>query len=76
MKWEIERQIYTNYLSSFKKACLAAGLKIVNFQKFGFFPPPFINKWPSIVNLDKYFENIPMLKQFICPFVAVTAEKY
>lgn len=76
MKWEIERQIYTNYLGSFKKACESEGLKIVNFQRFGFFPPPFINKWPKVVKLDKYFENIPLLKQFICPFIAVTAERY
>lgn len=74
MKWEIEKGIYTNYLGCFKKACRKEGLKLVNFRKFGFIPPPLINKWPFLTAVDVLIEKIPLLNQIFCPYVLIAAK--
>lgn len=75
MSWRIEQQIYTNYISCFKKACFENGLNLVYCVKFGFFPPPLINRWPVLTRLDQVIERIPFIRQILCPFILLTLEK-
>lgn len=75
MKWEIEKGIYTNYIGSFRRACLAEGLIPTGNRKFGFFPPPFINKFPWIIKLDRIIERIPLFNEIFCPFVLLSFQK-
>jgi 2-polyprenyl-3-methyl-5-hydroxy-6-metoxy-1,4-benzoquinol methylase len=75
MEWRIEKGIYSDYIGSFKKACKAKGLKLTICRKFGFFPPPIINKFPWVIKLDRIIEKIPLFNQFFCPFILVSFQK-
>lgn len=72
MHWSIEKQIYSDYLKRWAHSCEDAGLKRVVIKKFGFIPPPLINRWPKIVIIDRFIEKIPLVKEILCPFVLVS----
>jgi 2-polyprenyl-3-methyl-5-hydroxy-6-metoxy-1,4-benzoquinol methylase len=76
MHFEIEKQIYSNYLGTFKKSAEQLGLKLINFERFGFFPPPIINVFPSITTSEKWIEKIPIFQQLLTPFVIITYTNY
>lgn len=75
MKWEVEKGIYSNYISCFKKACRDLGLRQINSTKFGFIPPPIINIYPPVTFLDKVIESVPIVNQIFCPFILLSFEK-
>ena len=75
MKWEVEKGIYSNYISCFKKACRGLGLRQIKSTKFGFVPPPLINIYPPITIIDKVIESVPVVNQIFCPFILLTFEK-
>jgi len=75
MEWEIEKGIYTDYIGCFKKACRKNGMRIISSRKFGFVPPPVINRLPASTHLDYMVEKIPVVREIFCPFILLTAEK-
>jgi len=75
MHWEIEKQIYSNYLGTFHKAAIEAGLQKITFERFGFFPPPLINRFPDITKSEIVIERIPLVREFLTPFVLVSYQR-
>jgi cyclopropane fatty-acyl-phospholipid synthase-like methyltransferase len=75
MEWEIEKQIYTDYIGKWKNACVKTGLTVVHWQKFGFFPPPFINVMPGLMAIEHVMESLPVLNKYITPFMLMTVGK-
>jgi len=75
MKWKVEKGIYTNYIGEFKRACVDHNLTLIHSEKFGFIPPPFINRYPKIVVADHVIERIPLINEVSCPFILLTFEK-
>jgi 2-polyprenyl-3-methyl-5-hydroxy-6-metoxy-1,4-benzoquinol methylase len=69
MEWEIEKQIYSPYISTFVQAAEHLGLHKVMIERFGFFPPPFINILPQITTYEPWIERLPVIHQFFTPFV-------
>lgn len=74
MHWEIEKQIYSNYLGVFQNAARDTGCAVKKFERFGFFPPPLINAFPFVTKLEKGIEKIPLIAQFLTPFVLIKLE--
>jgi 2-polyprenyl-3-methyl-5-hydroxy-6-metoxy-1,4-benzoquinol methylase len=75
MEWYVEKGIYTNYLGMFKRALREEGFAIRKFQKFGFLPPPLINRIPGLTKIDDFVNQIPIIRQVACPFVLIVASK-
>lgn len=75
MEWEIEKGIYSNYLSKFKKACLQKGMRLIAYHTFGFFPPPMVNIFGWIVRFNFIFEGIPLFNRVFCPYMLLVFEK-
>jgi ubiquinone/menaquinone biosynthesis C-methylase UbiE len=75
MCWQIEQGIYTNYLGILKRTLEKHGMRLILFRKFGFFPPQIINHFPWVVSIDEVIAQIPLLRQIVCPFVLIAAEK-
>lgn len=75
MKWEYEKGTYTNFIGTFKRACIAQGLVIVESKKFGLFPPSFINRWPKFTAIARVVERIPILRDTLCPFILIAAQR-
>lgn len=75
MHWDIEKQIYTDYIGKLKKACLQNGFVVKISRKFGFIPPPLINKSPYLTKIDSFIEKIPLLNQVFCPFILLSLQK-
>jgi 2-polyprenyl-3-methyl-5-hydroxy-6-metoxy-1,4-benzoquinol methylase len=75
MTWEVEKGTYTNWVGVFRKACIKSGLKMQISRKFGLFPPELINQYPGIVRYDRLAETVPLLRDFLCMYNMLSAQK-
>jgi 2-polyprenyl-3-methyl-5-hydroxy-6-metoxy-1,4-benzoquinol methylase len=75
MTWEVEKGTYTNWVGVFRKACIKSGLIMKISRKFGLFPPELINRYPGIVRYDGLAEKVPILREFLCMYNLLSAQK-
>lgn len=75
MAWEIEKQIYSDYIDLFIRESLRHKLQIVRCERFGFFPPFLINIWPGITSVDECIGKIPLVRTLLTPFVCIVVKK-
>lgn len=74
MKWEAEKGMFTFSAHRTVQLLQSIGFQDIAIKRMGFFPPPVLDRAPSLLNVQRKLENVPGLRRFL-PFVILTATK-
>lgn len=74
MTWKGEKGTFRYGLSGYRHCFEDCGYTEIEIRKFGFFPPQILDKLPSMLQVEKWLEKVPLVKIFL-PFLLISAKK-
>ncbi|HEV8344404.1 MAG TPA: class I SAM-dependent methyltransferase [Candidatus Binatia bacterium] len=74
MTWRGEKGTFRHGVSGYRRCFEDSGYTEIGVEKFGFFPPQILDKFPLMLRIEKWLEKVPFVKIFL-PFLLITAKK-
>ena len=73
MDWKHEKGMFQLSAAGVERAFAGAGLATRRTHRFGFFPPPVLQRWPPSRSLEARLERLPGLG-WVLPLLLLSAE--
>ncbi len=74
MTWKAEKGMFTFSATNTRKVLGEAGFTDIRLRRFGFFPPPILDRIPGCLKVQRGIEWLAPLRRLL-PFVLITARK-
>lgn len=74
MTWRDEKGTFRYGAQGYTSCLEDSGYCEIKIRKFGFFPPQILDKFPSMLRIEKRLEKFPLVKIFL-PFLLIRAKK-
>ncbi len=74
MTWKAEKGMFTFSATRTRKILRETGYADIRMERFGFFPPPILDRIPGLLSVQRGIERLAPLRRFL-PFVLITARK-
>jgi 2-polyprenyl-3-methyl-5-hydroxy-6-metoxy-1,4-benzoquinol methylase len=74
MTWRGEKETFRYGVSGYRRCFADSGFTAITVRKFGFFPPQILDKFPLMLRIEKWLENVPFIRIFL-PFMLISAKK-
>lgn len=74
MTWKAEKGTFRHGVSDYRQCFEDCGYTEFEIEKFGFFPPQLLDKFPMMLRIEKRLEKFPFVK-ILLPFLLIRAKK-
>lgn len=74
MTWKAEKGTFRCGVLRYRHCLEDSGYTATEITKFGFFPPQLLDKFPLMLQIEKWIEKVPLTKIFL-PFLLIRGKK-